>query len=59
MGSLYQEHQTQTERSLEYQSRLNATYRNIHEAKSFEEVLPQIEKEMLLLLEAEHLTVYQ
>ena len=59
MGSLYQEYQTQTERSLEYKSRLNTIYRNIHEAKSFEEVLPKIEKEMLLLLEAERLTVYQ
>jgi len=45
--------------SLEYQTRLNNIYKIIHEAESFVKVLPEVEKEMLSLLKAERLTVYQ
>jgi len=45
--------------SPEYQKKLNDMYKSIHEAETFNDVLPNIEKEMLDLLEAERLTVYQ
>jgi type II secretory ATPase GspE/PulE/Tfp pilus assembly ATPase PilB-like protein/putative methionine-R-sulfoxide reductase with GAF domain len=45
--------------SLEYQTRLNRIYKIIHEAESFVKVLPEVEKQMLALLKAERLTVYQ
>jgi type II secretory ATPase GspE/PulE/Tfp pilus assembly ATPase PilB-like protein len=43
----------------EYERRLNAILRQIHDAGSFDEVLPQLEAEMLALLRAERMTVYQ
>jgi len=49
----------QLERSLEFQTRLNQLYRHIHEAQSFMEVLPEVEKELLEILRAERLTIYQ
>jgi len=45
--------------SPEYQKKINDLYRCIHEAETFNDVLPNIEKEMLDLLQAERLTVYQ
>ncbi len=45
--------------STEYQKKINELYKCIHEAETFNDVLPNIEKEMLELLEAERLTVYQ
>ncbi|HBZ55474.1 MAG TPA: hypothetical protein DEO88_08715, partial [Syntrophobacteraceae bacterium] len=38
---------------------LNIILRRIHEAKSFEDILPQLEKQMLKFLGAERLTIYQ
>ncbi len=49
----------QLKRSLEIQTRLNSVYKKIHEAQRFSEVLPHIEADMLALLHAERLTVYQ
>jgi len=43
----------------EFQKKLNAIYRYIQEAESFATALPVIEKEMLSLLKAERMTVYQ
>lgn len=45
--------------SLEFQIRLNAIVGRMHDAESFSEILPVIEPEMLALLHAERLTVYQ
>ena len=45
--------------TLEYERRLNAIFQRIHDAGSFDEVLPYIESEMLALLRAERMTVYQ
>ena len=59
MATSAKENKNQTQESLEYQSRLNSIYRNIHEEENFENVLPMVEKEMLALLGAERLTVYQ
>lgn len=42
-----------------YQSRLFEITKTIHEAESFVKVLPYIEKEILSLLKAERMTVYQ
>lgn len=44
---------------LQYQTKLNKIYKTVHEEDSFEKVLPLIEKDMLDILEAERLTVYQ
>ncbi len=44
---------------LQYQTKLNIIYKTVHEEDSFEKVLPLIEKNMLELLQAERLTVYQ
>ena len=43
----------------EYERRLNALLRQIHDAPTFDDVLPQLEAELLSLLRAERLTVYQ
>jgi len=43
----------------DYQSKLYEITKAIHEAESFVKVLPYVEKEMLSLLKAERLTVYQ
>lgn len=45
--------------SQECPARLNAIYRRLHEAQCFEEALPIVEREILDLLQAERLTVYQ
>ena len=45
--------------TLEYERRLNAVFRRIHDADSFDAALPHIEAEMLALLRAERMTVYQ
>lgn len=45
--------------NLEYQIRLNKIYRLIHEGERFDQVLPIIEGDMLSLLKAARLTVYQ
>ncbi|MCP4716151.1 MAG: GspE/PulE family protein [Deltaproteobacteria bacterium] len=47
------------QKTREYQARLNDIYRIIHEAENFEVALPEIEKEMREILEAERITVYQ
>ncbi|MFO8032787.1 MAG: ATPase, T2SS/T4P/T4SS family, partial [Desulfohalobiaceae bacterium] len=44
---------------LEYQNRLNRLYHLLHEAGSFIQVLQDAEKEILAILDAERLTVYQ
>ncbi len=49
----------QLQQNLEFQSRLNAVMKTIHEAESFVKVLPIVEKEMLDMMQAERLTVYQ
>ncbi len=49
----------QLQSSLEFQSRLNKIMTTIHEAESFVKVLPVVEKEMLEMMRAERLTVYQ
>lgn len=57
-----QQAQANTDRTqgpLEYQSKLYEITKAIHEAESFVKVLPYVEKEMLSLLKAERLTVYQ
>ncbi len=43
----------------EFQARLNDIYRRIHEAESFMDVFPDLEKDLLALVNAERLTVYQ
>ncbi|HKJ88612.1 MAG TPA: ATPase, T2SS/T4P/T4SS family, partial [Gammaproteobacteria bacterium] len=43
----------------EFERRLNAIFRQIHDANSFDEALPHLQEEMLALLRAERLTVYQ
>jgi type II secretory ATPase GspE/PulE/Tfp pilus assembly ATPase PilB-like protein/putative methionine-R-sulfoxide reductase with GAF domain len=43
----------------EFERRLNEIFRQIHDAASFDEVLPSLEAEMLALLRAERMTVYQ
>ena len=43
----------------DYQAKLNKLYKDVHEAESFVKILPVIEQEMLSLLNAERLTVYQ
>ncbi|MFP4629838.1 MAG: GspE/PulE family protein [Desulfohalobiaceae bacterium] len=44
---------------LDYQTRLNRLYHVLHEADSFVQVLPEVEKEILAILDAERLTIYQ
>jgi type II secretory ATPase GspE/PulE/Tfp pilus assembly ATPase PilB-like protein/putative methionine-R-sulfoxide reductase with GAF domain len=46
-------------RSPEFQNRLNRLYRLIYDAQGFVEVLPEIERELLDLMRAERLTIYQ
>ena len=45
--------------SPDYQRRLNDLYRIIHEEDNFHEALPRIESELLQLVNAERLTIYQ
>ena len=45
--------------SLEYQTRLNRITERIHEAESFADVMPEILPDLLSLLNAERLTIYQ
>jgi type II secretory ATPase GspE/PulE/Tfp pilus assembly ATPase PilB-like protein/putative methionine-R-sulfoxide reductase with GAF domain len=46
-------------KSLEFQTRLNQLYGRIHSAQSFMDVLPELERDLLDLLRAERLTIYQ
>ena len=50
---------TEPEDSRDYERRLNVILRRIHDAPTFDEALPQLEAEMLALLRAERMTVYQ
>ncbi|MFB6261775.1 MAG: GAF domain-containing protein, partial [Thiohalorhabdaceae bacterium] len=47
------------EDSRDYERRLNVILRRIHDAPTFDDALPQLEAEMLALLRAERMTVYQ
>lgn len=49
----------QLRESLEFQRRLNLIIKKMHDAESFAELVPVIEPEMLSLLNAERITVYQ
>ncbi|HHM05664.1 MAG TPA: GspE/PulE family protein [Gammaproteobacteria bacterium] len=49
----------QLRRQLEFQVRLNNLIHRVHEAESFSEVMPEIEDDLLGLLNAERITVYQ
>ncbi len=49
----------QLRNSLDYQTRLNRVSDLIHEADSFAEVMPKVLPDLLLLLSAERLTIYQ
>jgi type II secretory ATPase GspE/PulE/Tfp pilus assembly ATPase PilB-like protein len=49
----------QLRKSLQFQTRLNQLHGRIHEASSFIDVLPELEKDLLELLQAERLTIYQ
>ncbi|MCB0310872.1 MAG: hypothetical protein KDD42_06540, partial [Bdellovibrionales bacterium] len=51
--------QEELRRSLEFQTSLNALVQKVHEAESFNEVMPAIEQDLLALLNAERVTVYQ
>ena len=53
------EPQATDQNTLEYQAQLNSIVTKVHEAESFVKVLPVVEKEMLAMLKAERLTVYQ
>src|SRR3569623_178914 len=46
-------------RQLEFQVRLNAVIQRIQESASFRDVMPEIEEDMLSLLNAERITIYQ
>lgn len=46
-------------RQLEFQVRLNAVIQRIQESASFRDVMPEIEEDLLSLLNAERITVYQ
>src|SRR3569832_411771 len=46
-------------RQLEFQVRLNAVIQRIQESASFRDVMPEIEEDMLSLLTAERITIYQ
>lgn len=46
-------------RQLEFQIRLNAVIQRIQESASFRDVMPEIEEDLLSLLNAERITVYQ
>src|SRR3569832_1109877 len=46
-------------RQLEFQVRLNAVIQRIQESASFRDVMPEIEKNILTLLNAERITIYQ
>jgi len=54
-----QETNEELRKSLEFQTRLNHVYQRMHEAKRFMDILPEMEKDLLLLLQAERLTIYQ
>ncbi|MBP8646253.1 MAG: GspE/PulE family protein [Syntrophobacteraceae bacterium] len=54
-----QDQNDQLRASLEYQTRLNQIYKLIHEARNFMDILPELEKDLLSLLKAERLTIYQ
>jgi len=49
----------QLKRQLEFQVRLNAVIQRIQESASFRDVMPEIEEDLLSLLNAERITVYQ
>ena len=46
-------------RSLEFQTKMNYVMQAIHGAGSFAEIMPQVEKEILGLINAERVTVFQ
>ncbi len=49
----------QLKRQLEFQVRLNAVIHRIQESANFRDVMPEIEEDLLSLLNAERITVYQ
>ncbi len=49
----------QLKRQLEFQVRLNQLIQRVHEAESFSDVMPEIEPDLLALLNAERITIYQ
>lgn len=49
----------QLKRQLEFQVRLNAVIQRIQESANFRDVMPEIEEDLLSLLNAERITVYQ
>lgn len=49
----------QLKRHLEFQMRLNKVVNRVHEAASFQEVMPEIDQDLLSLLNAERITIYQ
>jgi type II secretory ATPase GspE/PulE/Tfp pilus assembly ATPase PilB-like protein len=49
----------QLKRQLEFQIRLNTLIQRIQEAESFSDVMPEIEQDLLSLLNGERITVYQ
>lgn len=49
----------QLKRQLEFQVRLNAVIQRIQESANFRDVMPEIEGDLLSLLNAERITVYQ
>ncbi len=49
----------QLKRQLEFQVRLNTVIQRIQEAANFREVMPEIEGDLLSLLNAERITIYQ
>lgn len=49
----------QTKASLNYQTTLNRVLEQLHRGEKFSDIFPVIEKDLLILLNAERLTVYQ
>lgn len=49
----------QLKRQLEFQIRLNTLIQRIQEAESFSDVMPEIEQDLLSLLNGERITIYQ
>ena len=46
-------------RSLQFQTKLNQVMQKIHEAESFNDIMPQIEATLLELMNAERITIYR
>ncbi len=59
MEALCRQDSLRSQESPEFQKIKNSLYHTIHDYGSFEDALPYIEHELLELLEAERLTVYQ